>query len=175
MNHGFDDYIAKPVTGDILEKTIARWLPDEKVTRVVVENNQTGKEHESIVNSEDRLVDYSIGLDYCMNDQSTYGEVLKLFVDSSKERKDKIMEDYVNKNMKGYVVRIHGLKSTALTIGAITLSDLCKELEYAGKHYQAGEDSKENLQFIKDNNDRMLDLFDKTVAECQEYLKRRKL
>ncbi len=175
MNLGFDDYIAKPVSGDMLEKTVARWLPEEKVTKVIVENNSINTEQNILVSSEERLVDYSIGLDYCMNDEATYGEVLKLFVDSAKERREKIMEDYVNKNMKGYVVRTHGLKSTALTIGAISLSDLCKELEYAGKRYQSGEEPQDNLKFIQDNNDRMLDLFDKTVVECQEFIKKRNL
>lgn len=175
MNLGFDDYIAKPVSGDMLEKTVARWLPEEKVTKVIVENNSINTGQNILVSSEERLVDYSIGLDYCMNDEATYGEVLKLFVDSAKERREKIMEDYVNKNMKGYVVRTHGLKSTALTIGAISLSDLCKELEYAGKRYQSGEEPQDNLKFIQDNNDRMLDLFDKTVVECQEFIKKRNL
>ena len=175
MNLGFDDYIAKPVSGNMLEKTVARWLPEEKVTKVIVENNSINTGQNILVSSEERLVDYSIGLDYCMNDEATYGEVLKLFVDSAKERREKIMEDYVNKNMKGYVVRTHGLKSTALTIGAISLSDLCKELEYAGKRYQSGEEPQDNLKFIQDNNDRMLDLFDKTVVECQEFIKKRNL
>ena len=175
MNLGFDDYIAKPVSGYMLEKTVARWLPEEKVTKVIVENNSINTGQNILVSSEERLVDYSIGLDYCMNDEATYGEVLKLFVDSAKERREKIMEDYVNKNMKGYVVRTHGLKSTALTIGAISLSDLCKELEYAGKRYQSGEEPQDNLKFIQDNNDRMLDLFDKTVVECQEFIKKRNL
>ena len=175
LNLGFDDYIAKPVSGNMLEKTVARWLPEEKVTKVIVENNSINTGQNILVSSEERLVDYSIGLDYCMNDEATYGEVLKLFVDSAKERREKIMEDYVNKNMKGYVVRTHGLKSTALTIGAISLSDLCKELEYAGKRYQSGEEPQDNLKFIQDNNDRMLDLFDKTVVECQEFIKKRNL
>ncbi len=171
MEYGFDDYIAKPVTGDILEKTVSRWLPSDKVEKysAVAAKGEGG---DVKVETESRLVDYSIGLDYCMNDKSTYIEVLKLFVESAKDRKDKLIEDYKNKDMKGYVVRTHGLKSTALTIGAISLSELCKDLEYAGKHCQNQENVEENLEFIRNNNENMLDLFDQTVAECHEYLRK---
>jgi len=172
MEIGFDDYIAKPVTGNLLEKTVARWLPADKVTRFVVECNG---DKPLVAGSDTNLVDYSIGLEYCMNDEATYGEVLRLFVESSHERKEKIIDDFTGKDMKGYIVRTHGLKSTALTIGAIKLSDLCKELEYAGKRYQNNEDQEDNLEFIKNNNDKMLELFDKTVEECFEYIKKRKL
>ncbi|MCR4903763.1 MAG: response regulator [Butyrivibrio sp.] len=171
MEYGFDDYIAKPVKGEVLETTIARWLPADRIELIRVSDEPHIGGAGTIV-SDESLVDYETGLGYCMNDEATYNEVLQLFIESSVERKEKIRQDVKEKNVRGYISRVHGLKSTALTIGALQLSELCKQLEMCGKKYQNGEDLEENEKFVFENTEKMLKLFDDTIRECQEYIKK---
>ena len=66
---------------------------------------------------------------------------------------------------KTYVLKVHALKSTSLTIGAEELSEQAKALELAGK----GGD----MAFILENNERMLQLYESTCKYVMENVSMR--
>ena len=64
---------------------------------------------------------------------------------------------------------MHALKSSSLSIGGETLSSLAKELEMAGKAVQKGEEAEKNIQFIKEQQNRLLTLYEDTVEAAIKY------
>lgn len=49
------------------------------------------------------------------------------------EKADYIERLFEERSWKNYVIEVHALKSTSLSIGAAKLSELAKKLELAGK------------------------------------------
>lgn len=78
-------------------------------------------------------IDISSGLAYYAGDMKAYLSVLKTFQLTGKNIIGKIQEHLDMRNLKNYTIEVHGLKSSALTIGATSLSELAKELEMAAK------------------------------------------
>ncbi len=115
------------------------------------------------------LVDFSLGLTYCMNEQSIYLDVLKVFVDNYEQKKVEIEEAYEGGDWKKYTVFVHGLKSTSLTLGAKRLSVSARELEYAGKRYQADDEADKAMEYITTHHEETMEMYRETVEACEEY------
>ena len=47
--------------------------------------------------------------------------------------KNYITNSFAKKDWSNYIIKVHALKSTSMTIGAVPLSELAKELELSGK------------------------------------------
>jgi len=72
-----------------------------------------------------------LGMSYCLDDEDIYREVLEEYVNSDKTAE--LEEFFTKKDWKNYQIRIHGVKSTSLTIGAEELSKNALALETACK------------------------------------------
>ena len=75
------------------------------------------------------LVDTRVGLRYCMNNRDFYRKMLDTFVTLNPiDEIDRLFkaEDWIN-----YQVKVHALKSSALTVGARVLSELARGIEQA--------------------------------------------
>lgn len=80
-------------------------------------------------------LDISKGIMYCGN-QDNYLEILASQRDSGKEILGQAEDFYQKEDWKNYVIVVHGIKSSMMSIGAVKLSEMAKGLEFAGK----GED-----------------------------------
>lgn len=77
------------------------------------------------------FVDVGVGLEYCMNDEEFYREMLAEFAKGNKESElDSALKDG---DFETYRIAVHALKSTSLTIGAVEFSSRAKTMEYACK------------------------------------------
>lgn len=135
---GFTDYLTKPVQEEDLMAMLAKYL-DEKIN---VQDEQAGmetvddlacKEPKDAIQCLEELpeLDVPTGLRYCM-DKEFYIEILQEYI-----RSDKLAElerFFDARDWNNYRTVIHGLKSTSLTIGAISLSEEAKALEAAAKN-----------------------------------------
>lgn len=82
-------------------------------------------------------INVQLGLDYCAGDEDFYREMLRMFHDQEQAKRAEIVSLFESADWVEYAVKVHALKSTALTIGAETLSAQAKELELAGKRGDA--------------------------------------
>ncbi|MBP0959746.1 MAG: response regulator, partial [Oscillospiraceae bacterium] len=172
---GFDDYISKPVTGNMLEEKLIKFLPEEKI---IYTENKTEEEKSSEIRSDEPsgennvspVFDSDIGKTYLGNDDELYAEILDMFCEMYDEKSSELEKFVSEENWQQYTVAIHALKSNALNIGGKRLSELCLKLEKAGKKIKAGEETKENISFIKKNHSDMIKLFKETVILAKEYL-----
>lgn len=149
LGAGFDDYIAKPIVINELEKVLQRYLDPNLVSIRNVEQIREGKEKEE--DQEDTFaqeellelraefpeLDVLTGLTYCAGSRSFYKEMLGEYCKN--EKTENIKEFYEKKDWENYRVLVHALKSTSLSIGAVELSDLAKRLEQAAKEGRSAD------------------------------------
>jgi HPt (histidine-containing phosphotransfer) domain-containing protein len=110
------------------------------------------------------LFDTATGMEYCLNDKDFYRETLEVFGQEHDAKAAEIATYYEAADWKLFTVRVHGLKSTARTVGALKLSELAKELEMAGKKLQEDPQHEETLTFVREKLPELYDLYQRTVA-----------
>lgn len=82
-------------------------------------------------------INVEMGLNYCDDDQEFFLDMLQMFLNQSKVKREEIVSLYDSADWENYAIKVHALKSTSLTIGAEDLSAQAKELELAGKRGDA--------------------------------------
>jgi HPt (histidine-containing phosphotransfer) domain-containing protein len=90
------------------------------------------------------------GLDFCGSPKA-FLKFLNTFYSSIDYKLAEIKEAFDKNDLNSYTIKIHALKSTSRIIGAYELSDLAHSLEEAGDN--------RDIKFIKDNNERLLQLY----------------
>ena len=203
LKEGFTDYISKPVNGILLERLVRKYLPEEKVHAVerveepvfvnqkteeimrepaVAKSEPAGKTSgDKSVFSSDReelpLLDTELGLKYSGGMEDVYWELVEMFCMLKNEKTKGIRDAYEKADWTEYTTNVHGLKSTALSIGGRRLSEAAKELEMAGKRVigkdAATADVETALQFIREHHQATLALYDTMVREAEAKLAER--
>lgn len=107
-------------------------------------------------------INVGLGLDYCSGEEDFYREMLQMFYEQEQEKRAEIISLYEKADWKDYAIKVHALKSTALTIGAEELSSRAKELERAGK--------EGNIAYIHENHPLLLEMYQQICASIEKYL-----
>ncbi|MCI8686882.1 MAG: response regulator [Lawsonibacter sp.] len=102
-------------------------------------------------------VNVELGLNYCGGDESFFRQMLQMFHAQSGGKKAEIAALYEAANWTDYAIKVHALKSTALTIGAEALSAQAKELELAGK--------RGDVDFILSHHAALISAYDEICAQ----------
>lgn len=156
LKYGFTDYFAKPIEADKLDELLLRYLPSNLIHKENVQEENKEVMTEDGSNKEiigDLLeIDRSVGLSYCAESEEVYNEVLSMFCEQCTEYLP-LFEQYVmDENWSQYAVIAHGLKSNALTIGAVNFSKLSLKHEMAGKNNDALYIKSEYKNYIENIN-----------------------
>ncbi len=133
IESGFQDFVPKPIELTALDRTLKYWLPKEYIQPPVA-GEQKKTETQSVSGAQDNeLISVSAGLKYAGNSEEAYFEILDMYVRKGSEKRVYIDKLFEEKDWKNYVIEVHALKSTSLSIGAVVLSEAAKRLELAGK------------------------------------------
>lgn len=146
LGYGFTDYLAKPIDAGALEKMMIRYLPEEKVLLreetgedAVLEEGKGDKKEEALGGLETALPDVE-GLDWnyaglhlpgtelLKTALTEFYEVISLHADRLENYYQKLPE---KEAWEEYRILVHGMKSSAATVGIIPLAGMAKILEYA--------------------------------------------
>ena len=76
-------------------------------------------------------IDTEAALAFCAGEFALYEEILNDYVKACKDRKEELDACYKNADWHGFEVKVHALKSTSKTIGAIELAEKALSLEEA--------------------------------------------
>ena len=162
LSRGFDDYLPKPVDKLLLYDKLINLIPESKISF-------TTEEIEPAAYTEDELaelfmsgVDVRMALNEREGSIKDYLKVLELYYLEGESKKRLIKDAYESKDYKNYEVFVHGLKSTSLSIGAVALSNLAKEHEFAAKNG--------DIQFINDNFFKLCAEYDRILDEIKGVL-----
>ena len=141
LSEGFSDYLSKPIDSGRLDSMLLAYLPPNKVYRrgaddFIEQERNESEENQSNVNAYQKVVkvtgiDLQKGLDNCGGPELLL-DVLRDFYLSIDDKAEKIQQYKDDGDLKNYTIFVHGLKSSARTIGAMKLSDLAAMLERAG-------------------------------------------
>ena len=108
------------------------------------------------------LINKEMGLEFCMDDEEFYVEMLETYLEDSAEVVEFMKDAYANDDLGLYATKVHALKSTSKTIGAESLAELALELETAAK----GND----LDTVKAKHDNCMTLYGDVVNAVREML-----
>ena len=163
MESGFAGYISKPVDWEQIYNTLLTHLPADKSIHQATDGEfRIQRASDAVAPME--LFDTSVGMEYCMNDSEFYREALNVFAEEHEDKAASIRSFREDGNWKLFSVRVHGLKSTARTIGAMQLSTKAKEMEDMGHVLTDTPEDADSLAYVDANLQALLDLYDKTVA-----------
>ena len=165
MEAGFDDYLSKPVDGDVLESMLKRYIPKEKL--VSDEDSEADAPALPKDDTEIPLWLYDVpgleideGIKNC-GGKDSFMDVITTFHDTSDQKYREIVGFFTEKDWKNYTIRVHALKSSARIIGAIRLSKLAEALEEAG--------DKADIDYIEKHTDACLGMFDMLNARLSKF------
>ena len=153
LSHGFDDYLSKPIDIKLLEKLLLKYLPKDKLLlpgdpefqkALTVPKKPEGNKDETVVTGETKQENQICslnklqGLDLmaALNNTGS-SELLRTVImeyrEHIQENADRIEAYYEQEHWEDFTIAVHALKSTSRVIGAVRLSELCQQLETAGK------------------------------------------
>lgn len=78
-------------------------------------------------------IDTEEGIAFCADDPEFYEEMLREFLDESSAKYDDLRKSFTDHDWHLYGICAHSIKSTAKMIGAKTLSERAREMEFAAK------------------------------------------
>lgn len=164
---GLNDFIAKPIELSALDRVLRIWLPKEFIqapTRLdgVCKERAKVMPASAPAKDNDELFNVQTGIFYTGGDSEAYEEILEMYVHKAPEKISLIQKLFDEKNWKNYIIEVHALKSSSLTIGSKPLSELAKKLELAGK---AGD-----ISVIEKNNAKLLEMYEKVAGLGREHL-----
>ena len=160
LEAGFDDYLSKPISGEVLEKMVYKYIYKDKSPSEVYAEDIVNDEFS--VTEEGRVLPewitnnppFSIeeGIKNCGSEDG-YLSVLKLFHESFNKNMKEIHDFYDSANWDDFTIKVHALKSSARIIGEAELSELALKMELAG--------GDNDVDFIKANYDKLNELCDR--------------
>lgn len=133
LKEGFDDYLAKPIMPDKLEKMILNYLPEE----LVHEGGDAREvQHPQGIKNLPQLEEFDF--EYAMNllkSEELLQNMLVDFYNVLKHLPQKLCVLFASitqeETMRLYRIEVHALKSTSATVGALLLSKVARLLEVA--------------------------------------------
>lgn len=123
LDSGMDDYLAKPLRLEDLNRVILRW------TKAKTRKNSTA----ILANETDKLV--SLKMDQLRNvfgaDDESIERVLRLFLKLTKTKVERLKEHLQQENWEAIMDLSHDIKGSSANIGAVVLSELSNKMGLA--------------------------------------------
>lgn len=161
LQHGFADYISKPIFEEKMWKILERFLAD-KQTEAVEKKNPDGGAEENKKSLQERFpyLDTKQGMSVCMEDEDFYLKILKVYLKD--EMVDTLRQDYEEKDWAQYQIHVHGLKNVSANIGAMELSEQFKGLEYAIKNHDIPD-----MDYIRSHHDKVMEAYQELLRRLE--------
>ncbi|MCL2411056.1 MAG: ATP-binding protein [Treponema sp.] len=147
--HGFDDFLSKPISISKLDTLLQKWIPKEKQQKNDSQPEAAKECSEITTQMVINGLNIKKGISMTGGDINRYFKILSLFYKDSFSKITEIQNCIETRNFKLYIILVHALKSATAIIGADTLSQAAKSLESAGK--------ANDWAFIYANNNTFLD------------------
>jgi signal transduction histidine kinase/CheY-like chemotaxis protein/ABC-type amino acid transport substrate-binding protein/HPt (histidine-containing phosphotransfer) domain-containing protein len=138
LAEGMDDYMSKPIDIKELREKLNKWMPQAKDINKQAPQKKLTKEEDTDNEPTSKVgngpIDESTLKDMFGDDPEMFKEILVDFIAPSKAIIKEIQSGFEQNSAEEIKQGAHKLKSSALSIGAIELGELCRDLEEAGKN-----------------------------------------
>ena len=171
LENGFDGFLAKPMELSALDRVLKQHLPQDYIHRMSENRGVTAPKTEVVVESEKEvyvseeaasLIDAKTGLFYVGNSVETYLTILKTYVEKGKDKLALLNRLFEEEDWKNYVIEVHALKSSSMSVGAKSLSEKAKKLELSGKAGDYG--------YIREHQATMLSEYELVLRFAEQML-----
>ncbi|MCQ2535714.1 MAG: ATP-binding protein [Lachnospiraceae bacterium] len=163
LSCGMDDYMTKPIDNNTLNQIMNKYIPEEyKYDKIETETVSEKIPEEFLVSTNN--IDIEKGIQNMGGSKTTYLGILKTAYNEGLKQIKNIREYFEAGDIKSYIITVHAVKSTMLGLGATELSEIAKAHEFAGKD--------DNISFIKDGIDALVEKFDLVLYEMKQILER---
>lgn len=137
LNAGMNGFVAKPIDFARICNQLKLWLPKDLVRDVPKEEAKkllADDLSDREIQPEDPQMGFSFeeGVKHC-GSKAALMKTIRIFYRTIDSKANKIEQCLKEGLISDYVIEIHALKSSALLIGAVPLSEVAKELEDYGK------------------------------------------
>ena len=175
LNAGMNGFVAKPIDFARICNQLKLWLPKDLVRDVPKEEAKkllADDLSDREIQPEDPQMGFSFeeGVKHC-GSKAALIKTIRIFYRTIDSKADKIEQCLKEGLISDYVVEVHALKSSALLIGAVPLSEAAKELEGYGKQGKTElleEKTPDLLAMYRDFKDILKPYADKEEAARQE-------
>lgn len=175
LNAGMNGFVAKPIDFARICNQLKLWLPKDLVRDVPKEEAKkllADDLSDREIQPEDPQMGFSFeeGVKHC-GSKAALMKTIRIFYRTIDSKADKIEQCLKEGLISDYVVEVHALKSSALLIGAVPLSEAAKELEGYGKQGKTElleEKTPDLLAMYRDFKDILKPYADKKEAARQE-------
>ena len=176
LQEGFSDYLSKPLDCAMLERTLMRHLPPEKV--------QSAPKPEAPApapvppaspeaSGDAPVFDHEAALKYSAGNEKIFQKLAGVFAGLHEKKSAQLGELFASEDWKAYTDAVHSLKSTSLSVGGLRLSAAAKASEMAGKRLMASDDPADKekaLAEIRGNHEALLRLYEEFVAALRQEM-----
>lgn len=196
MDAGFDDYLSKPVTGDVLEAMLRRYLPEDLVLDVSTDNSASADKADDTQNiSADNMqnipADSVASADNPDNTQNTcadntssadsdYGKLDiergLMYCAGSEEFYKEMLQDYLDTDRATELQDLYekqDLENYRIKVHALKSSSLTlglTELSNFAKEMEMAA-KEENMTYISEHQMKLLEAYRQGLAGIEKYLK----
>lgn len=137
LNAGMNGFVAKPIDFARICNQLKLWLPKDLVRDVPKEEAKkllADDLSDREIQPEDPQMGFSFeeGVNHC-GSKAALMKTIRIFYRMIDSKANKIEQCLKEGLISDYVIEVHALKSSALLIGAVPLSEAAKELEDYGK------------------------------------------
>jgi putative sensory box histidine kinase/response regulator len=175
LNAGMNGFVAKPIDFARICNQLKLWLPKDLVRDVPKEEAKKLladdlSDREIQPEDSQRGFSFEEGVNHC-GSKAALMKTIRIFYRTIDSKADKIEQCLKEGLISDYVVEVHALKSSALLIGAVPLSEAAKELEGYGKQGKTElleEKTPDLLAMYRDFKDILKPYADKEEAARQE-------
>lgn len=175
LNAGMNGFVAKPIDFARICNQLKLWLPKDLVRDVPKEEAKkllADDLSDREIQPEDPQMGFSFeeGVNHC-GSKAALMKTIRIFYRTIDSKADKIEQCLKEGLIGDYVIEVHALKSSALLIGAVPLSEAAKELEGYGKQGKTElleEKTPDLLAMYRDFKDILKPYADKEEAARQE-------
>ena len=99
-----------------------------------------------------------------MEDEEFYREMLQTFLDSPSAME--LRRYYEESDFENYRIKIHAMKSNLANIGAVSVSEMAKQLELALKN-------DNNVSYVQEHHEEFMTVYEKVESEVKAYIESR--
>ncbi len=131
---GMNDYLSKPLDFQELDATLRKFIPESK--RKYQVDTYLGANGKPLFKREDHIEEQEVIRQHCMGDAEMYRLIVRTFAGECLGIRENLNQAFAKKNEKDYEIYAHGLKSAAVSIGALEMRGLAYEMEQYGKNGQ---------------------------------------
>lgn len=163
LESGFQEYLAKPIKQRYLTKILLQFLP-ENVFRKDEKHSERATKEIDLCKLEN-VIDTAKGIANIGYNEDSYCAILNTYYSEGLRKIDELPMLLESGDISLFTTHVHGIKSSSASIGAMTVSAMFKELEFAGK------DSK--IDYIKSHYDDYVSAFKKILEDVKAYLEQR--